>query len=102
MASGEASKELESRARTLVQQVGEIVFKRGRGDASLRGMGSTRTAARIVGSIANIIVVDAARKHGIAIGWQRHARTGVPVTIVTLGITAAWITWRAGATVPFN
>ena len=51
----------------------------------------------IVGSIANIIVVDAARKHGIAIDWRRHARTGVPVTIVTLVITAAWIAWRAGA-----
>ena len=51
----------------------------------------------IVGSIANIIVVDAARKHGFAIDWRRHARTGVPVTIVTLVITAAWIAWRAGA-----
>jgi Na+/H+ antiporter NhaD/arsenite permease-like protein len=56
----------------------------------------------IVGSIANIIVVDAARKQGIAIGWRRHALTGVPVTIVTLGITAAWVGWRAGATVPFH
>ena len=54
----------------------------------------------IVGSIANIIVVDAARKHGIAIGWRRHARIGIPVTVVTLGITAAWVAWRAGAIVP--
>jgi len=45
----------------------------------------------IVGSIANIIVVDAARRRGILIDWQRHARTGVPVTLVTLGITAGWI-----------
>jgi Na+/H+ antiporter NhaD/arsenite permease-like protein len=49
----------------------------------------------IVGSIANIIVVDAARRHGIAIDWRRHARTGVPVTIATLAITAAWFAWRA-------
>jgi PPM family protein phosphatase len=47
--SEEASKELASRARALVQEVGEIVFKRGRGDASLRGMGSTLTAARSLG-----------------------------------------------------
>ena len=33
----------------------------------------------IVGSIANIIVVDAARKHGIVIDWRRHARTDLPV-----------------------
>ncbi len=44
----------------------------------------------IVGSIANIIVVDAARRRGIAIDWRRHARAGVPVTVVTLAITAGW------------
>lgn len=43
----------------------------------------------IVGSIANIIVVDAAARRGIRIDWKRHARTGVPVTLVTLAI--AWI-----------
>ncbi len=51
----------------------------------------------IVGSIANIIVVDAARRHGIAIDWRRHLRTGLPVTLVTLAITAAWFGWRIGA-----
>ena len=45
----------------------------------------------IVGSIANIIVVAAARNHGIQIDWRRHARTGVPVTLITLAITAAWL-----------
>jgi Na+/H+ antiporter NhaD/arsenite permease-like protein len=48
----------------------------------------------IVGSIANIIVVDAARRQGIVIDWARHARTGVPVTLVTLAITAAWLALR--------
>ena len=51
----------------------------------------------IVGSIANIIVVDAARRQGIVIDWRRHLRTGLPVTAVTLAITAAWFGWRAGA-----
>ena len=45
----------------------------------------------IVGSIANIIVVDAARRQGIEIDWRRHARIGVPVTVVTLAITAGWL-----------
>jgi Na+/H+ antiporter NhaD/arsenite permease-like protein len=49
----------------------------------------------IVGSIANIIVVDAARRRGIAIDWRRHARTGVPVTIATLAITAGWFALHA-------
>ncbi|MFL6582604.1 MAG: anion transporter [Burkholderiales bacterium] len=42
----------------------------------------------IVGSIANIIVVDAARRRGLAIDWRRHARTGIPVTLATMAI--AW------------
>jgi len=50
----------------------------------------------IVGSIANIIVVDAARRQGIEIDWRRHLRTGLPVTVVTLAITAAWFALRAG------
>jgi Na+/H+ antiporter NhaD/arsenite permease-like protein len=51
----------------------------------------------IVGSIANIIVIDSARRRGIAIDWRRHARTGVPVTLATLAITAAWLAWRIAA-----
>ena len=49
----------------------------------------------IVGSIANIIVVDAARRYGIEIGWRRHARVGIPVTAATLAITAAWLAFAA-------
>ncbi|HSQ73058.1 MAG TPA: anion transporter [Rubrivivax sp.] len=45
----------------------------------------------IVGSIANIIVVDAARKCGITIDWKTHARVGLPVTVLTLAITAGWL-----------
>ncbi len=44
----------------------------------------------IVGSIANIIVVDAARKRGITIDWARHARTGVPVTVGSLALVGLW------------
>ena len=49
----------------------------------------------IVGSIANIIVVDAAARRGITIDWRTHARTGVGVTIATLAIAAAWLAWWA-------
>ena len=48
----------------------------------------------IVGSIANIIVVDAAARCGITIDWRRHARTGVPVTLVTLAVAAGWLALR--------
>ena len=49
----------------------------------------------IVGSIANIIVVDHARARGVSIDWRAHARTGVPVTLTTLAIAAVWL-WLRG------
>ena len=48
----------------------------------------------VVGSIANIIVVDAAARRGVSIDWRRHARIGVPVTLATLAIAAGWLAWR--------
>ncbi len=50
----------------------------------------------LVGSIANLIVADAAARRGLTLDWRTHARAGVPVTLVTLAITAAWLAWRAG------
>jgi len=38
----------------------------------------------IVGSVANLIVVEAARKHGVRIGFLEYCRLGVPPTLVTL------------------
>jgi Na+/H+ antiporter NhaD/arsenite permease-like protein len=64
-------------------------------DGPLLALASTLSGnLLIVGSIANIIVVAAARRRGISIDWRRHARTGVPVTLSTLAITAAWLAWR--------
>jgi Na+/H+ antiporter NhaD/arsenite permease-like protein len=48
----------------------------------------------VVGSVANIIVVDAAARAGISIGWRQHARIGIPVTIATLAIVAAYLAAR--------
>jgi Na+/H+ antiporter NhaD/arsenite permease-like protein len=48
----------------------------------------------IVGSIANLIVVAAAQRRDIAIDWRSHARTGVPVALLTLAITAVWFALR--------
>ncbi|QIK39096.1 anion transporter [Caldichromatium japonicum] len=45
----------------------------------------------IVSSIANIIVVQAAARHGISIDWATHARVGVPVTLGTLALAAWWL-----------
>ena len=50
----------------------------------------------VVGSIANIIVVDQAARLGITISWAGHARVGVPVTLITLALTAGWLWLTAG------
>jgi Na+/H+ antiporter NhaD/arsenite permease-like protein len=47
----------------------------------------------LVGSIANLIVVDLAQKSGITIDWRMHARVGVPVTLLTLGVVWGWLHW---------
>jgi Na+/H+ antiporter NhaD/arsenite permease-like protein len=49
----------------------------------------------IVGSIANIIVVDQAKALGVRIGWREHAKVGIPVTLVTLALAAGWLAFRA-------
>jgi len=45
----------------------------------------------IVGSIANIIVVEQAKMLGVQITWRAHARVGVPVTLLSLAAAAAWL-----------
>jgi len=45
----------------------------------------------LVGSIANLIVVEQAEAMGLRVGFVEHARTGVPVTLVSLLILLLWI-----------
>jgi Na+/H+ antiporter NhaD/arsenite permease-like protein len=45
----------------------------------------------LIGSIANLIVIEQARFLGIRISFKEHAKTGVPVTLVTLLILTGWI-----------
>jgi Na+/H+ antiporter NhaD/arsenite permease-like protein len=49
----------------------------------------------IVGSIANLIVVDQAARLHVRLDWRTHARVGVPITVLTLAIAAGWLAWRA-------
>ena len=48
-----------------------------------------------IGSIANLITFEQAREQGVIIGFKEHAKTGIPVTILSLIILAGWI-WIAG------
>jgi Na+/H+ antiporter NhaD/arsenite permease-like protein len=48
----------------------------------------------LVGSIANLIVADLARREGIVIDAWRHAALGVPVTLGSLALLWGWL-WLA-------
>jgi Na+/H+ antiporter NhaD/arsenite permease-like protein len=52
----------------------------------------------LVGSIANLIVADAAERRGVRLDWRRHARVGVPITLLSFGVAATylWLRLRAG------
>ena len=45
----------------------------------------------ITGSVANIIVVERAAAHGVHVGFREYFRVGLPVTMVTLILGAAWL-----------
>jgi len=49
----------------------------------------------IVGSVANLIVVEAARKRRIRIGFLEYFRVGLPLTLVT--VLLGWLILSAGA-----
>ena len=44
-----------------------------------------------IGSIANLIVIEQAAACGVNITFRDHARVGVPITVLSLAVLAAWI-----------
>ncbi len=45
----------------------------------------------LVGSIANLIVVDIARRQGVEIDWRRHLLIGLPVTLGSLVVLGLFV-----------
>jgi Na+/H+ antiporter NhaD/arsenite permease-like protein len=41
--------------------------------------------------VANLIVVEGARREGVAVGFWDYARVGVPVTALTLLLGVGWL-----------
>jgi Na+/H+ antiporter NhaD/arsenite permease-like protein len=48
----------------------------------------------IVGSLANIIMVERAKDAGVALTFAQHARSGVPMTLASCATTVGWLLWR--------
>jgi Na+/H+ antiporter NhaD/arsenite permease-like protein len=45
----------------------------------------------LVGSVANLIVVEKARGRGVTIGFWQHFRVGAPLTLITIAAGTAWL-----------
>jgi Na+/H+ antiporter NhaD/arsenite permease-like protein len=45
----------------------------------------------ILGSVANLIVVERARQDGVLISFVEYLKAGIPITIITLAVGFAWL-----------
>jgi Na+/H+ antiporter NhaD/arsenite permease-like protein len=45
----------------------------------------------VLGSVANLIVVENARREGVSVSFLEYCRAGIPVTVLTLLLGAAWL-----------
>lgn len=45
----------------------------------------------VIGSIANLIVIEQAQRYGVKITFAEHARIGIPVTLLSLAVLIGWI-----------
>jgi Na+/H+ antiporter NhaD/arsenite permease-like protein len=48
----------------------------------------------VLGSIANLIVVEKAARRGIVISFWDYFRVGAPLTLLTLAVGTLWLMWR--------
>jgi Na+/H+ antiporter NhaD/arsenite permease-like protein len=47
----------------------------------------------VVGSLANLIVVERAASFGVRISFAEHARTGVPITLISMAFAIFWLAY---------
>jgi len=47
----------------------------------------------LLGSVANLIVAETARRRGVHLGFVEYLKAGTPVAILTILLGVAWIAW---------
>jgi Na+/H+ antiporter NhaD/arsenite permease-like protein len=45
----------------------------------------------LLGSVANLIVAETARREGVRLSFGEYLKTGVPITLGTLGVGVVWL-----------
>ena len=64
--------------------------------AALAGGSTLAGNLTILGSVANLIVVETARRSGIGLGFGEYLKVGVPLTILTTLVGVAWLAFVPG------
>ncbi len=47
----------------------------------------------LLGSVANLIVAETARRRGVRLGFVEYLKAGTPIALLTLLLGVAWIAW---------
>jgi Na+/H+ antiporter NhaD/arsenite permease-like protein len=47
----------------------------------------------LIGSAANLIVIEIARQAGISIGFMEYLKVGIPLTLLTVGLGIWMVSW---------
>lgn len=72
------------------------------GAGALYGLALLSTLAGnllLIGSLANIIVAERAATVGVKLGFADHARSGIPMTLLSMAAAAGWL-WLTGWMAP--
>ena len=71
-----------------------LVAEAGGGRTSFLALAMASTLAgnlTLVGSVANLLVVESARRLGVKVGFWAYLRVGLPVTLATLLLGVLWL-----------
>ncbi len=49
----------------------------------------------LLGSVANLIVAEGAKRRGIDVSFGKYLRAGLPITLVTTVLGVLWLSWTA-------
>jgi Na+/H+ antiporter NhaD/arsenite permease-like protein len=50
----------------------------------------------VLGSVANLIVIESARRSGVNVSFWEYSKVGVPLTVVTVALSILWLGFLAG------
>jgi Na+/H+ antiporter NhaD/arsenite permease-like protein len=47
----------------------------------------------LIGSLANVLVVEQAAAYGVRLGFAEYARAGIPITLLSIAFAVFWLAW---------